>query len=349
MTAPRANPAYPLVFNPLLKERVWGGTNLAAMGKPVPPGVTVGESWELADLPDSIADGRSVIANGPLAGKTLRQAIHAHHNLIMGHAKLSDEGGFPLLIKFLDARENLSVQVHPNAQYIATNPECHLKSEAWIVISAEPGSVIYSGLQPGVKRDEFVRHVENGRVVNDLRAIPARVGQCHYLPSGTCHALGAGILVAEVQTPSDTTFRVYDWGRSGGSGRSGGGRPLHIAQAMQCIQFGALAPEPTMGQRPMEVDGVKTSRLAATEYFELERIDAMRDASFEIVTSSAPEVWMMLSGRGRVEAPGCEPVELAAGTTTLIPAALTGVAVHVRKGAWMLRVRLPSPLKGMIA
>jgi mannose-6-phosphate isomerase len=347
MTVPdHANLAYPLLFHPLLKERVWGGTNLAAMGKPVPSAQTVGESWEIADLPDAISGGRSVIANGPLAGQTLRQAIGDHHDQIMGHANLSAGGGFPLLIKFLDARENLSVQVHPHDDFVAANPGCHLKSEAWIVVRAEPESVIYCGLQPTVTREAFQRHIELGAVVNDLRAIPAQLGQCHYLPSGTCHALGAGIVVAEIQTPSDTTFRVYDWGRAPGSG---GERPLHIAQAMQCIQFGASAPEPTMGQRPMEVDGVRTSHLLSTEYFELERIDALRDVSFGVVTSGLPEVWMMLAGNGRVESPGCDAVGLNAGTTTLMPAALTGAVIQARKGAWLVRVRLPSPLKGMIA
>jgi mannose-6-phosphate isomerase len=309
----------------------------------VPSKQPVGESWELADLPDAIPGGRSIIANGPLAGQTLRQAISDHHDLIMGHANLSPEGGFPLLIKFLDARENLSVQVHPHDEYVAANPECHLKSEAWIVLKAEPGSTIFSGLRPGVTREEFKRHIESGEVIGDLRAIPAQVGQCHDLPSGTCHALGAGIVVAEIQTPSDTTFRVYDWGRTGA------GRPLHIAQAMQCIQFGKPAPEPTMGQRPMEVDGVRTAHLLATNYFELERIDALRDVSSNVVTSGLPEVWMMLAGKGRIETPGRDDLELSAGTTTLMPAALTGAVIHAGKGAWLVRVRLPSPLKGMIA
>src|SRR5438105_11357547 len=126
----------------------------------------------------------------------------------MDDGKLSAEGGFPLLIKYLDARENLSVQVHPDERYVARHPEAHLKSEAWVVIHAEPGAVIYKGVKPHVKPQDFAEHIRTNQVVDDLIAIEVKVGECHYLPSGTCHALGAGIVVAEIQTPSDTTFRV---------------------------------------------------------------------------------------------------------------------------------------------
>ncbi|HWB20687.1 MAG TPA: type I phosphomannose isomerase catalytic subunit, partial [Phycisphaerales bacterium] len=177
-----------LLFEPLLKERVWGGTLLSRFGKSVPASKTIGESWELADLPDSIPDGRSRISNGPLAGLTLREAIAAHGEMIMGKAKLTGEGGFPLLIKLLDARENLSVQVHPTARYAAEHPGSHLKSEAWYIMHAEPGSVIYNGFNGGVTRESFAEHLRSGDIRKDLRAVPAVAGDCHYLPSGTCHA-----------------------------------------------------------------------------------------------------------------------------------------------------------------
>ena len=129
--------------------------------------------------------------------------------------------------------DNLSVQVHPDDAYVRRHPEARLKSEAWHILDAQPGSVIYAGLKPGVDRDSFAQAIEDGTVVDKLVAIPAVPGECHYLPSGTCHALGAGVLVAEVQTPSDTTFRVWDWGRTS--------RELHIEQALECIDFSGVS------------------------------------------------------------------------------------------------------------
>ena len=156
---------YPLLFHPILKAKVWGGRELGKLGKSLPPGALIGESWELADLPESIAEGRSVIANGELSGKPLRQALQQFKFQIMGDAPLTPDGGFPLLIKFLDARQNLSVQVHPDDQYARSHPEAHLKSEAWIIISAEPGAVIYKGVKPSVTAQQFADHIRNGAVV----------------------------------------------------------------------------------------------------------------------------------------------------------------------------------------
>lgn len=333
---------YPLLFHPILKPRVWGGRSLEEFGKVLPAGEKIGESWEVADLPDSIEDGRSIIANGELAGLTLREAIRRHHDQIMGGAKLIN-GGFPLLIKFLDARENLSVQVHPDEKYAAAHPEAHLKSEAWVVVQADHGAKIYNGIRRGITPEQFAGHIRSGEVVNDLIAVPARVGDCHYLPSGTCHALGAGVVVAEIQTPSDTTFRVYDWGRPTTSGRQ-----LHIEQALQCIRF-SETHKPHRPHNPIEVQGVRTTPLCETEFFTIERVDGLKNTEFAIVTSGAPEVWVMVEGRGRIATPGLPNVDLVRGITALIPAELSDATCTIEAGAWLLRVRLPSPLKGMIA
>lgn len=331
-------------MNPILKPKVWGGRALAALGKPLPPGVLIGESWELADLPDSVPEGRSTIANGELAGMTLRQAVQHEPNVIMGVAAPTDDGGFPLLIKYLDAQQNLSVQVHPSPAYAQEHPEAHVKSEAWVVVHAEPGAVIYKGLRPGVTREQFAEHITTGEVVNDLAAVPVQRGDCHYLPSGTCHALGAGIVVAEIQTPSDTTFRVYDWGRNEL------GRELHIQQALQCIDFGPCPHDPHNFSSPIESRRLRTTPLVTSEHFELERVDALEDADFTLVTNNLPEVWMMLEGRGRIRtSSGQSMLELSPGATVLIPAALNDATMTLEQGAWVLRVTLPSPLKGMLA
>ncbi len=336
---------YPLVFKPILKPKVWGGHRLAQLGKSLPPQATIGESWELADLPQTIPDGRSVITNGPLAGRTLHEVIGDHEQHIMGAATLTDESGFPLLIKFLDACENLSVQVHPREDYVRKHPQTHLKSEAWVIIAAEPGAVIYRGVKRHVTAEQFAAHIERGEVADDLIAVPVKTGECWYLPSGTCHALGAGIVVAEIQTPSDTTFRVYDWGRTG--------RELHVSQALACIHFGDPAEEIEPPGLPVEAAGMKTTPLLKTKRFVIERLEAFTDAVLPVVTSGLPVVWMILVGRAQVAASDGSSdsidVDLPIGTTALMPAALENTVARLAPETSMLRITLPSPMEGLIA
>jgi mannose-6-phosphate isomerase len=329
-----------MLLEPILKRRVWGGRELARLGKRLPEGEPIGESWEVADLPADIEDGRSVIANGPLAGKTFRQAIADHRPAIMGTAGLTEEGGFPLLVKYLDARRNLSVQVHPTEEYVRTHPEAHLKSEAWVIIEADPGAVIYKGVRPELTAEQFAEHIRRNEVADDLVAVPVKAGDCHYLPSGTCHALGAGIIVAEIQTPSDTTFRVYDWGRTG--------RELHVEQALECIDFGRGPVGASVTSEPIEVDGLRTSLLVETEYFTVERVEALRRVTWPVVTDDMPVIWMVIAGEGRLTGGGIE-VRLAAGTTVVLPAALEDGRGQLGPECTMLRVTLPAPTRGMIA
>ena len=317
----------PLTFAPILKPKVWGGTRLATYGKDLGARKTVGESWELADLPDSIPEGRSVVAEGVLAGKTLHSLLQEDSAWIMGDAELSPEGGFPLLIKYLDARENLSMQVHPDEAWVATHPGDHLKTESWIVLDAEPGAMLYKGIRDGVTPEAFAAAIADGTVVELVEAVPARVGECHDLPSGTCHALGAGILVAEIQTPSDTTFRVFDWGRTD--------RTLHVEQALACIAFepaAAIEPPPVF-----ERDGVRITQLSRTDHYVIDRIDTDATSTIHLGASNAPEVLMMLAGRGELP----PQTTLETGRTVMLPAALPGVEATLAPGASMLRVMLP--------
>jgi mannose-6-phosphate isomerase len=302
---------YPLIFEPILLDKVWGGRRLERLGKKLPAGKTIGESWELADLGSTSASGagggaaRSVISSGLLAGKTLHDAVTMWRRDLLGSGTYVES--FPLLIKFLDANENLSVQVHPSPAYAAAHQEAHLKTECWYILDAAPGSVIYKGIKPGVTRDAFAKHIKDGSVVNDLVAVPAVVGECHNLPSGTCHALGAGVLVAEVQTPSDTTFRVFDWGRTG--------RELHVDQALDCIDFG---PAPVASRLPK---GKLSAQLVGTEYFRVDEAFLLAGGAVPLHESrDGPRILIVLSGSISIRA--AEPVAAAAGTTALIPASL---------------------------
>ena len=273
---------YALKFKPRFVEKMWGGRKIeTVLGKPLPAEKPIGESWELYDFPPGVVEGSpgwvsSEIANGPHAGRTLHWAVsefgrEVHGDVPLVGPKAPDGKGtqFPILVKFLDAREDLSVQVHPDERYCQGNPGAHLKCEAWYVLQSDPGARLLKGLRPGTTRDVFRRAIEQGTVEQHVNAVPAKPGSAFYLPSGTVHALGAGILVAEVQTPSDTTFRVYDFNRTDPS--TGKPRALHIQQALECIDFANKGAAP---QVRSHVAGYFTtvSRLVTSESFKLEKV-----------------------------------------------------------------------------
>lgn len=341
---------YPLITEPILKEKVWGGRRLTEIGKRLPEGVKFGESWEVADLFSTSADGaggdaaHSPIANGEMQGLTIRDAVIAMGANLMGHVPLTADGGFPLLAKYLDAAENLSVQVHPSPAYAEAHPGAHLKTESWYVVDAAPGATIYRGVRPGVTRESFARAISDGTVAELLVGVPAHRGDVHHLPSGTVHALGAGVLVAEVQTPSDTTFRVFDWNRGGsaGGGGAGGGRRLHVEEALQCIDFEPGDAAPTRS------DGSDRFPLVSTPFYELSEVRGVGDSEREIDTSAdAPVVWMVLHGAGRLEpldAGDFDPTPFHAGTTIIIPARMDGFRAVFERDTTVLDARLPIPV-----
>lgn len=329
---------YPLKFEPLYQRRVWGGRALEQLGKHLPGGADdpIGESWEIADLLRTATGepARSIAANGPLAGQRIDQLIKHFTARLLGE-RLASRGigpGFPLLIKYLDARQNLSVQVHPDSAYVAQHPGTHLKSEAWYVVDARPGAVIYKGLKPGVTPQQFRKAVADGSVEPLLNAIAVRVGDCHYLPSGTCHALGAGVTVAEVQTPSDTTFRVYDWGRTG--------RELHVEQAMQCIHFGAPDTNRHEQHRRSHQGPVTVDLLVQCPHFTIEQRTASR-CTLEL-SGGEPVIWMVLDGAGRItcRVAGAEETSLSLGQTVLLPADMRDPFLHIDSHLEWLEIRI---------
>lgn len=228
----------PLTFQPIFKERVWGGRRLEHLyAKPLPPGAPIGESWEITDRPEGV----SVVAAGPLAGKTLRWLMENHAADLLGGAKPCG-GRFPLLVKLLDAREKLSLQVHPppdKAAALGGEP----KTEMWYVADAEPGADIFTGLRHGVTRADFERKIRDGTVAECFHRHAVRRGDAMFLPSGRVHALGAGSVIFEIQQNSDTTYRVFDWNRAGLDGQP---RELHVGPALASIDFADFEP-PLLG------------------------------------------------------------------------------------------------------
>jgi len=344
--------AYPLLLAPIYKEKVWGGRQLARLGRSLPgdADTPIGESWELADLGWTAPSGggggpaRSVVENGPLAGHSLRDLLADDAAAILGPGRGRDTADgepppFPLLVKILDARRNLSVQVHPSAAYAASHPEAHLKSEAWYVVDADPDAVLYKGVREGTTEPEVRSAVRDGTIRDLLIAVPAVPGHCHYLPSGTCHALGGGIVVAEVQTPSDTTFRLFDWGREG--------RELHVEPAIECMELGPLdasafePDETTVGD-----EGIVRS-LVRCKHFRMDEW-VTRPGTDVVVETSGPEVWMVLGGGVRLsdEADAYEPIAVERCRTVLLPSALDPVRVQAADASRLLRITLPAVSSG---
>ena len=338
----------PLAFHPILKSRAWGSTRLRALGKPVPNGARIGESWELADLPDSIPNGQSLVAGGRFAGVRLRDLRRSHRDELLGVTTPAPDGAFPLLVKYLDAAEHLSVQVHPDEAFARAHPNAHLKTEAWVVLDAAPQAVLFRGFRPEVTRADFEAALAAGTVVELLEAIEVHRGDCVYLPSGTCHALGAGIVVAEIQTPSDTTFRVWDWNRNDPA------RPLHIAEARACLRFGAgqsdgFAPIVRAASAPsIAAQGFVTKRLARSPFFRIEWVEAAHASTLPIEPTGVAEIWMTVAGAARWRTASGE-VAAPLGTTILRPAAVEPGEVAVDAGTVILRTTCGSPLDGAIA
>jgi mannose-6-phosphate isomerase len=337
-----------LKFRPRFLEKMWGGRKIeTVLGKPLPPDKRIGESWELYDFPPGVVDSSadwvsSDIANGPLAGRTLHWAVGEFGRDLHGDVPLCGTAGrqqFPILIKFLDAREDLSVQVHPDCAYAESHPDSCVKTEAWYVIQSDPGARLLKGLRPGTRRDSFKRAIEQGTVEQHVNALPARAGASFYLPSGTVHALGAGILVAEVQTPSDTTFRVHDFNRIDPA--TGRPRTLHVEQALECIDFSGRTEAP---QVRSHVAGLFTtvSRLVTSESFKLEKV-RFTEGVEEPVPYDQPVVWVMLHGEAEVRVQGMkEPTRFKAGETVLLPARMNNPVIKTVTDCVWLEVTFPT-------
>ncbi|MEY5061474.1 MAG: putative mannose-6-phosphate isomerase GmuF [Planctomycetota bacterium] len=313
------------------------------LGKRALPQAKIGESWEVADLPDDIEHGQSTVLGGPLAGRTLREIRMQHRDDLLGIATPAPDGAFPLLVKFLDAADNLSLQVHPDANYVRAHPEAHLKTEAWIVLHAKPGARVYRGLRATTTAADFRRALADGTALEHMVSFDVAPGDCVYLPSGICHALGAGILAAEVQTPSDTTFRVWDWWRNDPK------RPLHIEQAFACMKFGAeqsdgIAPIVRATDAPALVaNGIVTRRLCRSSYFAIESLSCERDVRIPFSATGVPEIWMTLAGSAGVRA-GSDRFDSTAGNTFLLPARVEDGWIDAAAGTMLLRATCASLL-----
>lgn len=311
---------YPLTFQPIFQERIWGGRKLESLyGKPLPAGKVIGESWEISDR----ADANSVVANGPLAGKSLQQLMTDHRDAIMGRAR-SPDGRFPLLIKLLDAQDNLSLQVHP-PQHLASRLGGCAKTEMWYVSSAEPGAMLYAGLRNGVTKEQFAQKITTGQVAECFHQLPVKEGDSLFLPSGRVHALGKGLVIFEIQQNSDTTYRVFDWNRVDSAGKP---RQLHISESLECIDFEDFEPSLTNGADR------RVRPLARHALFSVDRLQIDNGARHHEKILE-PRVIGVVSGRVEIPHP-TQSITLEKGQFALVPASLGELVLNAKTEATVL-------------
>ncbi len=315
----------PLRLLPLFKQRPWGGQRLANLWRKQNQSTTGwAESWEVVDL----GEDQSRVHGGPFDGRSLHDLVCEHPDELLGrHAAC---GQFPLLFKFLDAAETMSVQVHPNdAQAATLAPGQHGKSEAWLILAAEPNRRLFVGLRSGVDRATLEQHLAAGTVEQCLHSIPARVGDVISVPAGTVHAIGAGVALAEIQQPSDVTFRLFDWNRRDTHGRL---RPLHVESALQCIDFTCGPVSPLAPQQLAAANGL-SEELIRTEHFVWR---CHKQAThFRLPEEDRCRILSLIDGHAQiVSSTGREP--LAAGESLVIPAACGPVVIEPTAGTVLL-------------
>ncbi len=323
------NKLYPLLFEPVLKDYIWGGRAFKKLGRTLPEEGVIAESWEIAGH----EDGTTRITNGRYAGKLLTD-LHTELGLDLigtNSTWAQKRGKFPLLIKLLDANRQLSVQVHPKDVYALANEGNELgKTEMWVILAAKPDAKLQLGVKAGTTPTDFREGIKNGRLEPYLHYISVQAGDHVCVPAGTLHAIMDGILIAEIQQNSNTTYRVYDWNRLGHDGKP---RPLHIDKALDVINFDQVEPTICPPTTISNENGIQRALLCQNEYFVTERVIMQAGATFNgNCNGDTFEIWGVLSGDVTVN-----ELQLSAVQFTLLPAVLGDFAVTAVANSTLLR------------
>ncbi len=332
---------HPIRFEPIFRRYLWGGRRLASeLGKEIGD-ETCAESWEVVDRPEA----NSVVACGDLAGQNLQQLIQQFGPALLGEEIYQQinrqelpeslRGRFPLLLKFLDANKTLSVQVHPDdAAGLQKQVPDMGKTEAWYVMGAEKGSEIYGGLKQGVDRDRLAKAIESKTTNEVLHTFQANAGDCVFVPAGTVHAIGQGLLIAEIQQCSDTTYRLFDWNRIDADGNE---RDLHIQDALAVTDYqrGPVDPQPAI-----VLDDDRCSELVKCDKFVIHRWTWQKDR-IEIQLDGSFRLLMVTDGEVRVQDDPAD-APLKKGQTMLLPASMPTAVLECDSNCEMLEISVPT-------
>lgn len=303
---------YPLTFQPILKERIWGGTKLKTyLNKPISSEIT-GESWELSSVPNDV----SVVNNGILKGKNVSELVELYPNEFLGSEVLERFGKeFPLLFKFLDAKQDLSIQVHPNDALAKKRHNCLGKTEMWYVLQADENARLIVGFKENSTVEAYKKHLEDNTLVSILNEVSVKAGDVFFLETGTIHAIGAGIVIAEIQQTSDVTYRVYDFDRVDAQGNK---RELHTKLALDALNYRA-----TEAQVTYQSEVNKSIKLVDCKYFSTHLISLVEIYQWK-KSKEAFTVLMCAAGAFDLEFEN-ETTKYKIGDTILLPADLKQV------------------------
>jgi len=325
------NTLYPIKFKPVLKETIWGGKNLKARyAKNGKPGSKIGESWEICGLNGE----SSVVDNGFLKGNSLQEIIEIYMGDLIGDEPYNRFGNeFPLLIKFIDASDTLSIQVHPDDKMASERHHAWGKTEMWYIIDAEKDSVIYTGFIKKTSKEEYLKHLDNKTIPDLVNATPVKPGDAFFIPAGMVHAIGAGVVLTEIQETSDITYRIYDWDRTDKSGKP---REMHTELALDAINFD-LADTGLIRKEPVTNQPVT---LAECRYFHTNLLEIDRPVIKDYSLTDSFVVYICISSSVLVECFGSTET-INAGETILIPASADNVTLIPVGSATILEVYLP--------
>jgi len=323
---------YPLRFEPIYEYRLWGGRRLSnLLSAPLPNVGSIGEAWVLSDRNDY----PSHVADGPLKGWTIGQLLEQSSNQLLGDLSKRFQR-FPLLLKFLDAQEMLSVQVHPSDAQSDLLPAGETgKTEAWIVLEAEMGSRIYAGLKSGTTEDDLRAALKNDSVTDQLAYFTPRPDESIFIPAGTIHTLGGGVVVFEVEQNSDMTFRLYDWDRV--DAKTGNRRDLQADKALSCINFKQGEVSPVISEVEAVIPVVR-ERLFNCEYFRLWRLHG--ESSFTVGATGKPRVLVCIAGAGQLEYKSAN-YAVRKGDVFLLPAVVGVCTFQPRGMVTLLEIAIP--------
>jgi mannose-6-phosphate isomerase len=309
-----SKPLYPLTFEPILKERIWGGSKLKKyLSKPI-TSENIGESWEVSTVPESV----SVVKNGSFKGKNLNELIDLYPEEILGTAVFSQFGKqFPLLFKYLDAREDLSIQLHPNDELAKVRHNSFGKTEMWYVLQADANARLIVGFKENASKEDYLQQLASNSIVSLLKEIPVKRGDVFLLETGTVHAIGAGLLIAEIQQTSDVTYRIYDWDRLDADGK---GRELHTELALDAINYKA-----TSAKKEYKTTENKSTSLVDCPYFKTSLIPLNGETA---ITKTADSFLVFMCTEGSFELHfQSETYHYKSGDTILVPAILTSFSI----------------------
>ncbi|MDR0799102.1 MAG: class I mannose-6-phosphate isomerase [Dysgonamonadaceae bacterium] len=315
---------YPLKFEPVLKPVIWGGDEICAF-KNLPPQSGIGESWEISGVKDNV----SIVANGSLAGQSLEDLLNRSGEKLLGKQVFERFGtNFPLLIKFIDAKEPLSIQVHPNDELAQRRHQCCGKTEMWYVIHAADNAFLYSGFSRKITPEEYKQSILDDTFMSYLQKYEVRAGDVFFLPAGRVHAIGAGCFIAEIQQTSNITYRIYDYNRKDAQGNS---RELHTELALEAIDFQV---NPKEKNNPAKQE--KICNLAECAYFTTHKIEALKGETISREQNDTFVIYLCIKGKLTLTDKNNFSVSLQQGETVLIPAEIQPVGLQFEEEGVLL-------------